>query len=745
MWKRLLLALALFPAAMRAGELPLIPAPALLKAGPAGFIVAGGTPLVVPPGDAQARFAADWLATRVERERGLTLAVQEGTGEGGAIRFALDSAIAHDEGYVLDVSPAAIRLTAHDGAGLLHGAATLAQMLVPDGARDTPVALPGIHVEDWPRFAWRGLLLDVARHFQPVSEIRLLLDEMAARKLDVLHLHLTDDQGWRLEIKRYPDLTRIGAWRRPPTLDGAPSDRLYGGFYTQEEMRGLVAYAADRHITIVPEIDMPGHAQAAMASYPEIGVTGDRPPVSHDWGVNPYLYNVDEAGFTFIRNVLDEVMALFPSAFIHVGGDEAVKDQWRASAKVQQRMRDLGLADENDLQSWFIEQVGLYLAAHGRRMIGWDEILEGGLPPTASVMSWRGVKGAIEAARLGHDVVLSPAPTLYLDDLQSDRGDEPAGRLAIVPLSAVYGYEPVPPELDAAQAAHVLGAQANVWSEYLATPAQVNRAVFPRLDAFAEIAWSPREARDWNGFLTRLPAQIQRERRLGIETADSAFAIAFDRQGNGAIGLSNQAGAGLIRYTLDGSDPTAASPLYRTPLRVAKSVRLRAAAFTESGEALSAARENATDRVELQACPGEELGLRVPLDPDGASPQPVYDVNLEDGCWIYPRARLDGGRTLTAQLGWLPRNYGLAHDADKVKARRAKTAYGEMELHRDGCSGPLLASFALPSPLRQHRPIMKVTLPAAGGTHDLCLLATTMTDHPASEPAMIAVERVRLN
>ncbi|HWU77508.1 MAG TPA: beta-N-acetylhexosaminidase, partial [Rhodanobacter sp.] len=417
-------------AATMGAQPSLIPLPAQLTMAEGRFHVDAHTPIVLADHSASTRQTAAWLTGLLAHTRGLHLQVTQGTASAHAIVLKLDpqAPVTQHAGYALDVTAQGIRITARDATGLFYGAVTLYQLLTPDaahGAMDVPV----LHIRDWPRFAWRGLMLDSARHFQSVAEVESLLDQMAQHKLDVFHWHLTDDQGWRIQIKRYPELTRIGAWRTPPDAghDGEP--KRYGGFYTQAQIRQVVAYAAARHITIVPELDMPGHAQAAVASYPQLGVTGKRPQVSTDWGVNPYLYNVDDPTFTFIDNVLDEVMALFPSKYIHVGGDEAIKDQWKASPAVQAKMHALGIKNEDALQGWFIGRIGKYLAAHGRKLIGWDEILEGdNVPANATVMSWRGTDGAITAAKAGHDVVLSPSPQLYFDGVQSDHADEYAGR-----------------------------------------------------------------------------------------------------------------------------------------------------------------------------------------------------------------------------------------------------------------------------------------------------------------------------
>jgi hexosaminidase len=615
--------------------------------------------------------------------------------------------------------------------------------------------VPAVHIADWPRFAWRGLMLDSARHFQSAADVEQLLDQMAQHKLNVLHWHLTDDQGWRIEIKRYPDLTRIGAWRTPPDAghDGEP--QRYGGYYTQDQIRDVVAYAAARHITVVPEIDMPGHAQAAVASYPQIGVTGKRPSVSVDWGVNPYLYNVDDATFQFVDNVLDEVMALFPSHYIHVGGDEAIKDQWKASPAVQAKIKALHLKDEDALQGWFIGRIGAYLTAHGRRLIGWDEILDGGVPADATVMSWRGTDGAIKAAKMGHDVVMSPSPDLYLDSVQSDRADEAAGRVPVRDLASIYAFNPVPTALTAGQASHVLGAQANAWTEHMPTMQHVEHAAFPRIDALSEVVWSPASARSWKNFLVRLPSQLERYAEQHVDYADSAFAPNIQADANRAlksgkvdVTLSNQAGFGAIHYTVDGSAPTLQSPLYSAPFAIKWPVTIKAASFADDGSLLAAPRTRVLDRadflsragVELPNCPGSDFRLRLQPMPDATSMSPVYAVNLFDACEQFPAAPLDGVTAIHADVVRLERNFALAHDITMVKSRAHRTPYGEFVVHRDTCDGPVLASMPLPDPATSDRHIaLDAPVQTQHGEHTLCLVFTAPTDGP-----LYAIDRIAL-
>ncbi len=731
--------------ATHAATLPLIPMPAQVTVAGDGFTVTAQTPIVVDASDVAAHRTAEYLAELAARTRHLALQVANGPANGPAIVLQRDvqAPLASTEGYMLDVSPQGIRVVAREESGLFYGAITAWQLLSSaHGSGD--VQVPGVHIRDQPRFAWRGFMLDSVRHFQTPDEVRAIIDQMAQHKLNVLHWHLTDDQGWRIEIKRYPELTRVGAWRKPPDAGQQGEPQRYGGFYTQDDIRAIVAYAANRHIVIVPEVDMPGHAQAAVASYPEFGVTGKRPPVSPDWGVHPYLYNVDDNTIHFLQNVLDEVMALFPSTYIHVGGDEAVKDQWQAAPAVQARMHALGIKDENALQSWLISQMGLYLNAHGRRLIGWDEILEGGLPASATVMSWRGTQGAIDAARQGHDVVLSPAPQLYLDQMQSDRADETTGRLPAMTLESIYNFEAVPKELSVAQAKHVLGMQGNMWNEHMPTLRHIEHAVFPRMDALAESAWTPVASRDWHGFLDRLPTQFARYRAQDIFYADSAFAANIDVDRNAAIAsgkamvtLSNQAKVGSLHYTTDGSVPSATSPLFIQPFSVTLPATVKAVALGADGAPLAAVRERLLDLTslrtrttgELENCPGSDFRLRVQPTADATSMAPTYLINVFDNCRMYKAAKLDGVGAIRVETARLPRNYQLAHEAKLVVAHKASTPDGELVVHLDTCNGKVLTTLPLPK-------VVPATFTLQGpmgkqaGTHDLCMVFTSPITGP---------------
>ena len=452
----------------------------------------------------------------------------------GTASVRIDASALPPEGYRLSVTPEGARIVAGSDAGAYRAWTTLRQLapaeaLVPTArrdARDRSWRIPCVEIADQPRFGWRGLMLDVSRHFFPVEFVKKCIDALAFHRMNVFHWHLTDDQGWRIEIRRHPELTEIGAWRsgtvigRPPetAVDGpARFDGIrHGGFYTQEQVRDVIAHAARRHVTVVPEIEMPGHAQAALASHPELSCTGGPFEVYRTWGINPEVFCAgNDAVFALMEDVIDEVASLFPGPFLHVGGDECPKTRWKACPKCQARIGSERLADENELQSWFVRRVERIVNARGKRLIGWDEILEGGLAPNATVMSWRGVEGGIEAARQGHDVVMSPTTHCYLDYAQ-DEGDAELAFDAYLPLEKVYSYEPVPPELTPEQEKHVMGVQGNLWTEYIATPERAEYMLWPRACAIAEAGWSPPGSRDWGDFRARLAAHRGRLDALGI-------------------------------------------------------------------------------------------------------------------------------------------------------------------------------------------------------------------------------------
>jgi len=430
---------------------------------------------------------------------------------GAPIRLKLDPSLKTlgDEGYRLSVKTSEVVITAPQPAGVFYGIQTLRQLI----HKDFP-AIPCMEIEDQPRFSWRGMHLDVARNFMPKAFILKFLDQLAFHKLNVFHWHLTDDQGWRIEIKKYPKLTEVGSKRKdtmltydPPTYVGKPAE----GYYTQNDIREIVAYAKARFIRVMPEIEMPGHVQAAIAAYPQLGNSAKAPEVSVTYGVLNEILNVDDSTVRFMQDVLAEVIQLFPSQFIHIGGDEVPKTAWENSPRAQALMKQRGLKNEEELQSWFIHRMDRWLASRGRRMVGWDEILEGGLAPGATVMSWRGTAGGIAAARSGHDVIMTPTSHTYLDYYQSrDRDKEPHGIGGYLPLRQVYSFEPIPDALTATEAKRVLGSQGQLWTEYIRTPEHVEYMAWPRGCALAEVLWSPADARDYPDFRKRLDAHLKR-------------------------------------------------------------------------------------------------------------------------------------------------------------------------------------------------------------------------------------------
>ncbi len=411
-------------------------------------------------------------------------------------------------GYQLEVGRNGVKIIGQDSESVFHGIQTLLQLEAKKGS------FTCVKISDHPRFSWRGCHVDVARRFMPLPWLYKLIDELARHKMNVLHLHLTDDQGWRLEIKQYPRLTEIGSRREDSQTNDDPDQfegRPHEGFYTQAQMKELVAYAGARFVRIVPEIEMPGHSQAAIASYPELGNTRERLKVSTGWGIHHNVLNVKDSTIQFYKNVLDEVIAIFPSKFIHVGGDEAPKKQWKESPEAQAKMKQLGLKDEEELQSWFIRQMDAHLALRGRRLVGWDEILEGGLAPGATVMSWTGVHGGIAAAKAGHDVVMSPYSWAYLDQSQSDENRAQKWRTwGCLTLRRSYRWEPMPEGLTPAQQKHVLGAQAGIWTEALPSEQEVSYHLFPRLCAMSEVFWLEPERKNYDDFRRRMQVHLER-------------------------------------------------------------------------------------------------------------------------------------------------------------------------------------------------------------------------------------------
>jgi hexosaminidase len=470
------------------------------------------------------------LADYIAPATGYSLQITRNDSKSNIIRINDDSPKISAEGYILIVTPNSISISASTPAGAFHGIQTLRQLLPPEIFSQTKIpneswTIPAVQIEDYPRFPWRGLMLDCSRHFFTKTFIEKLLDLMALHKMNSFHWHLTDDQGWRIEIKKYPDLTKVGAWRKE-TVIGNPDKKgtllifdhtPYGGFYTQADIREIVQYAADRYINVVPEIEFPGHSAAAIASYPSLGCTTRPVEVWTSWGVNRNLLNPEDSTISFYKDVLTEVLDLFPSKYIHLGGDEVRTTQWDRSPGVQARIKQLGLKESHDLQPWMLRQLAQFLESHNRRVVGWDEILADNLPPDAVIMSWHGTKAGIAAAKEGNDVVMAPNPVFYLDHYQShNKSAEPITQNAVVTLSMVYAFDPTPSDLTPAESAHILGAQCQLWTEYVPTEKLADYQIFPRLCAVAEDTWTPQDKKDYTDFQSRLNTHLVRLDELQI-------------------------------------------------------------------------------------------------------------------------------------------------------------------------------------------------------------------------------------
>jgi hexosaminidase len=509
------------------------------------------------------------------------------------LEFKIDSNL-HEEEYVLRITEEKILITSSSQKGAFYGFQTLRQMLPVNFENGTytenKVALPCINIKDKPKFSYRGMHLDVGRHMYSVDFIKKYIDALAILKMNTFHWHLTEDQGWRIEIKKYPKLQEIAAYR-DETLVGHYSDQphqfdgeKYGGYYAQEEVKGIVAYAEKRFITIIPEIEMPGHSQAAIAAYPELGCAGEQVEVAKKWGVFEEIYCTKDSTFDFLEDVLDEVLELFPSKYIHIGGDEAPKTRWKTCANCQKRIKDEGLKDEHELQNYFITRMEKYLNSKGRQIIGWDEILEGGLAPNATVMSWRGTNGAVEAAKSGHNVVMTPTSHCYFDYYQSDNENEPLAIGGFLPLEKVYEFNPIPEELTNEEEKYVLGAQGNLWTEYMPTEDQVEYMAFPRMLAMSEVLWSHPKQKNYADFISRLENFHKRLDALNINYANHLYEIEgemISESGKSYYELKTLTEGKTIRYTLDGSEPDLNSKVYKSQIPFVESTTIKAAVFND--------------------------------------------------------------------------------------------------------------------------------------------------------------------
>lgn len=604
--KKIFIALTVLLSSMQLiaqSQYAIIPKPTLLTPAQGEFVVNASTKIIIPNNNAAMADIAQLFAQRMMITANLNLDINaDAKPASNYIKFEIPAQkLALKEGYKMTVNNNSIVISADEPIGHFYALQTLLQLLPPQVFSSSPMlntkwAVPACSITDSPRYAYRGLMLDVGRHTFPVTFIKKYIDLLALHKMNTFHWHLTEDQGWRIEIKKYPKLTQIGSVRRE-SVKGHNRDQMsdgtpYGGFYTQDEIKEVVRYAQSKYITVVPEIEMPGHAMAALAAYPELGCSGGPYEVATRWGVMNDVFCPNEKTFEFLQDVLTEVMDLFPSKYIHIGGDECPKVSWKKSQFCQDLMKKEGLKDEHELQSYFIKRIDKFVTSKGRKIIGWDEILEGGISPNATIMSWRGVDGGIAAAKQGHDAIMTPTTYNYFDYYQADPSNEPLAIGGYLPLEKTYSYEPMPKELTPEQAKHIMGVQGNLWTEYVTTPEYAEYMTYPRASALAEVAWTPSKQKDYTDFGNRLKTHFERLRYLGVNYAKSFYDITAyaERDANGRVvaKLNSNDKQALIKYSLDGSDPKPQSMSYAASgIVLTQNTYLNATAFGNKGEALS--------------------------------------------------------------------------------------------------------------------------------------------------------------
>ncbi|HCY41625.1 MAG TPA: beta-N-acetylhexosaminidase [Prolixibacteraceae bacterium] len=576
-------------------ELALIPQPQKMVLGESSFRLKKSTRLVVE--SVEQKLVADYFSGIFEKATGWKLDILVGGNEGSNQIYFKTEPMLNAEAYTLEVQKNRIVIKAAQPAGFFYAVQTLRQLL-PAEIESTPNAktmewlVPVVSISDSPAFRWRGFMLDVSRHFFTKEEVMRMIDNLAIHKINTLHLHLVDDQGWRIEIKKYPKLTEIGAWRvnhedkhwnsRPKQQEGEAA--TYGGFYTQNDIREMVAYAQSRFVTIIPEIEMPAHVTAALAAYPQYSCTGGPFSVLPGgiWPITDIYCAGKDSTFLFLEDILTEVAELFPTKYIHIGGDEATKTEWEKCPDCKKRIKAEKLKDVHELQSYFIKRIEKFLSSKGKVLLGWDEILEGGLPAEATVMSWRSFEGGIEAANQGHDVVMTPTSDCYIDYYQGPADQEPPAFGGYLPLSKVYAFNPVPEELPAKAAKHILGGQANLWTEFVPNLKHAEYMTFPRIGAMAEALWSPKEVRSWESFSQRIQLFMKRYEQMGINYSKSAYKVAakaqFDQESKQlAVTLKSELEGVDIHYTTDDSEPGGWSAVYKKPIVLSKSTILKAA------------------------------------------------------------------------------------------------------------------------------------------------------------------------
>jgi hexosaminidase len=637
-----------------------VPKPNSLIEGQGFFTFKQGMTIVAPHHSG----AAALLESKLEHAAGIRL--QSGTStQKAAILLSIDTSAIHaPEGYQIRVDAKRVIIKAATETGLYYGVQTLLQLLPPQIESNKLVKatwkVPAVTIADAPAFSYRGIMLDACRHFISIDHIKTFLDVFAMYKINRFHWHLTDDQGWRIQIKRYPKLTQIGGTRV------GDNEKPYGGYYTQEQIRDIVKYAGARHIEVIPEIEMPGHAMAALAAYPQYSCTGGPFKVRTTWGVEKNVYCAgNDSTYTFLSHILDEVCALFPSPYIHIGGDECPKDRWKECPKCQARMKEEGLKNEDELQSYFVKRMEKILEKKEKKIIGWDEILEGGIAPSATIMSWRGEQGGIDAANAGHDVIMTPGSSLYLDHYQGNPLCEPVKIGGLTTLQQVYAYHPIPKAISPTMAHHVLGLQGNLWSEYLYTPNEFDYQLFPRALAVAEIGWTKSDNKDVNDFIRRMDDQ---QIRLDEHHIDYYIPMPegnlnyMDFTDSLRLPFTTNRPVKVV-YTVDGTIPTAYSTTYKTPIHITKTTTLKLRSILPQGEMSAVRTIHLTKVTPLAAVSVEapQTGLRMRYTTQGnyrnvAQLQTVKDwkdtlvANVNDFFKLLPAEQPGGGAIFTGYI-----------------------------------------------------------------------------------------------
>ena len=633
------------------------------------------------------------------------------------IQFKIDQNL-KNEAYILDVNQKSITISAKGDAGFLYGLESIRQLLPAAIESNYTITsekwqIPNVTITDEPRFKWRGLMLDVSRHFFDKNYILATIDRLAMHKMNVLHLHLVDDQGWRIEIKKYPKLTEVGAWRVDQEnvswnarLTTNPDEKgTYGGFFTQEELKEIVRYAATKNIEVIPEIEMPAHVSSAIASYPELACFDQRigVPSGGLWPITDIYCAGKESTFEFLQNVLDEVMTVFPSKYIHIGGDEATKTNWEKCPYCQKRMKDLGLKNTNELQSYFVKRIEKYINSKGKKVIGWDEIIEGGLAPEATVMSWRGTKGGIEAADQGHDVIMTPESPCYFNFYQGPQNEEPLAFDAYNPLNKVYEFDPVVSTMTPQEAAHVLGGQANLWAEHLAGPKDSEYMIFPRLAALSETLWSQKEKRNWNDFTTRLFSLLRRYDYLGINYAKSAYLVTASSTADLAkmqinVELKNEFPNPDIRYVLGNKNMDHHAVKYTSPIGFKETTILKASLFRDD----KPVGKMFTDTIIFHKAVGRKVEYLTPFNQNykGDANTMVNSIrgskNFHDGQW----------------QAWLVNDMELVVDLEKQESIQ-EVSVGTLESQGAGVNFPIEVKVFVSNDGITYKQVGKLTRPFA--------------------------------